>query len=150
MKYKPKMTLSEILQSSSILKNFWEKINYLSKLNSIVVSCLPHPANLHLKTSNVREGILYLQVPSPIWAHESRFLIPELLSKLRQYPEFSGLKSIKIKVAPIKSDILKAPLPSAIPISLESRSLVEKTANTITSPRLKESLLRLATNKILN
>ncbi len=95
----PEHSLQEILTQSSLLKDMTQKASKLVKLNQAVLKKLDPKLAPHCRVTNLRDGILILATHSPAFGHMLRFSEIELLSALRQEPEWCGLSSIQSRVS---------------------------------------------------
>ena len=53
----------------------------------------------HAEPRSVRDGVLVLVVDQPAWATQLRYLVPELLARIRAGVSGSGVTEIQIRVA---------------------------------------------------
>jgi hypothetical protein len=115
----------------------------LESLQRIIQACLNEPMCSHVQLANYRNSLLILQTDSPVWASKLRYLVPELIKQCQLHPSFQSLRDIRILVAPFRAEAkpVKRPQPR---LSAASRQLLESTAENITDPELKASLLRLS------
>jgi hypothetical protein len=90
-----------IFNTDSCLRELVKKTELLEKLNLYLQPLLAPEFQHHCKVINFREGILVLQIHQQTLATTLRFTLPDLLSQLRQYTELRGLRSIRLKVAPL-------------------------------------------------
>jgi len=90
----------EILTTSSRLKSLVNKTNYLSQLNTKLPLLLPNPLAQHCTVANLRHSVLILYVDSASWGLQLRYLIPELLTQLRNQQASAHIGSIEYKIRP--------------------------------------------------
>ncbi len=134
------------LLTSPGLRPLVEKITLLTKLNRVVSQNLDPHLSQHCCVGNLREGILILTASSPTWGHQLRFSSMALLHKLRENPEWAGLKSIQTIVRPEESlpntsqEHLTKPLASE-----KAAKHLSDSAKLLSSPQLSQALLRLST-----
>jgi len=154
-------TLTELFVNSPILSELLKKVEQLSKLNRLVLEKLDPQLARHCRVLSCNEGILVLSTSTPAWGHTLRFNEIDILSTLRNYPEWCGLKSIRIRVTPhegFDSEASSALIPrttSSSSSSLSSSSrfalsnaaadLLNITASQVEADRLKKALSKLAT-----
>lgn len=152
MEYK-NLTLSKLLTSSPILCELMKKVEELTKLNKIVLTQLNPQLSKYCRIHSYEAGILTLSSHSPVWGHTLRFAESELLSHLRTYPEWAGLKSIRSKVVapppndPYENSISSTSLARLSPtpiITKKEAELLQNTATHIASESLRQALLKLA------
>lgn len=89
------------LKNILIATSFKEKIDQINALQQRVDASFPAPLHQHCHVANLREGCLILAVDSSAWATQLRFRTPDLLEKLRRYPELSDLRGIKHFIQPV-------------------------------------------------
>jgi predicted nucleic acid-binding Zn ribbon protein len=53
----------------------------------------------HAEPRSVRDGVLVLVVDQPAWATQLRYLVPELLARIRAAVSQSGVTDVQIRVA---------------------------------------------------
>jgi predicted nucleic acid-binding Zn ribbon protein len=53
----------------------------------------------HAEPRSVRDGVLVLMVDQPAWATQLRYLVPELLARIRAGVSQSGVTEVQIRVA---------------------------------------------------
>lgn len=144
-----KHDLSNILENSSILREYLKKINKVTELNKAVLAALPSELAAHCQVANLRNNTLILTTSSPVWKHQITFQQADLLSRLRKNPEWAGISHINCQVAfPGRDDIhvpssLKAGLPPPS-LSAKSAEQIKLVASVIDAPKLKKSLEKLA------
>ncbi len=145
------LTIAKLLTTTPILRELVKKVEELTKLNQVVRSQLDPKLAKHCKVHSYDNGILTLSTHSPVWGHTLRFSESDLLSRLRAYPEWCGLKSIRSRVLP--PNAAEEPLeisPFAennrlIPIITKNDAeLLQLTAYNIASESLRKALLKLA------
>jgi hypothetical protein len=98
-------TVSELLTSSP-LKSYLEKAEYLNKLNSIFETIIPPDFISNCKIANFEGGRLTLYVTNSGWATRIRYAIPSLMNSLKKDSHFALVSEIKCKVIP---DLLLRP-----------------------------------------
>jgi hypothetical protein len=140
-------TVSELFTTSPILSELMKKVEQLTKLNRTVVAQLDPELAKHCRVTNCREGILTLTTSSPAWGHTLRFSEIELLSTLRSYPEWCGLKAVRTFVRPLEvsysSETFVSPFPEPILKSV-SAEFIKKAAESVESSLLRKALIKLA------
>lgn len=133
-------TLSELL-SSSPLQAYQVKHSQITKLTSIFTSLVSEEWRTNCQVVNFEEGQLTLLVNNSGWATKVRYATPELIANLKSDPHFATLRTLKTKIMALPLD---EPKPSPRTLPLLAKQLLEATANQISDPKLKSSLLRLA------
>jgi len=144
MEYK-NLTLTELFRTSTILSEFIKKVEQLTKLNRTILNLLDPVLAKQCRVTSCREGILMLTTSSPAWGHRLRFSELDLLSSLRQHPEWAGLKAVRTQVQPEEKSFMTpsphAPLPC---LTRRHADFLETAATEVTSPSLRCALLNLA------
>lgn len=153
MEYK-NLTLSKLLTSTPILCELVKKVEELTKLNKVVLSQLDPKLARHCRVHSYEAGILTLSTHSSAWGHTLRFAESDLLSHLRSYPEWCGLKSIRSRVLPPIETHIDADTAATTQIIAATRKtplitkkdaeILKQTAKHIASESLKKALLKLA------
>ena len=84
------------------LQTLMVRIKQLQRWNACLVESIPLEKNLfeHCQIVRYEHGILHIIAENANWATRFRFLIPELLSILRQHSDFQGMQSIQCKICP--------------------------------------------------
>lgn len=143
-------SLTKLLTSKPILCELVKKVEELTKLNQAVLARLEPPLSHHCRVHSYENGILTLSTESPAWGHTLRFSKPDLLSHLRAYPEWAGLKSIRSRVLPPAPED-SPPNPNlhqqagSKPILSKTEALcLQQAAFSIGSESLRKALLNLA------
>lgn len=162
MEYK-NLTLSKLLSSTPILCELLKKVEELTKLNQVVLKQLDPKFAKHCRVQSYENGILTISTNSPAWGHTLRFAESDLLSHLRSFKEWCGLKSVRSRVVPCneidtfyqdnvssEQSIIKglAPIRPTPTITKKDAELLRLAANTVTSASLREALLKLATRRL--
>lgn len=86
--------VSFLLQKSELQHD----TNLISKLDSLLQSCLKQHNIPNCKIGNLQNGRLLIEIPDATWQLRLQFIRDELLSLLRQ--QVPGLQKLKIKVNP--------------------------------------------------
>lgn len=149
MGYKPKNTISDIIQDSHPFREFLSKVKKLSQINEVVVNQLTklnNGLNNQIQVANFNKGVLTLITDSPNIAHQLRFEKGSLLASFRGDPLLYGLSSIKIivSVPDLYSRVLPdLPTPN---ISKHCAKGILQMSGSIKSKALKEALVKLSEN----
>ena len=96
MKHLKNQSLSKILQTSTLLQDYVSKTKSLKKLTYIIKQYLEPELAKNCSVASLANNELILATTSPIGKHKLRFLVPDLLEKLRKLPQLYGLANIKI------------------------------------------------------
>lgn len=125
------------------------KLNQLKQWNSWLSDCLTNETILleHCQIVGISKDALIVIADSAHWVTRFRFHIPDLLVKLRHYPDFGALKAICCKVRPQQYPANIKPQNNAarrISLSKENAATLQNTANKIQDKRLKAILEKIA------
>lgn len=91
------LSVFDIVSRFSQLKQLTDKANRLRELNASLISCVPASLARHVRLATVRDGCLVLQAEGATWAAQLRFKTPEILEKLKAHPEFSEVRSVRVR-----------------------------------------------------
>lgn len=140
---RPEKTLNELvgtqLNSLGCIK---EKILQLQRLNAIWQQYIDNIIAQHCKIANYREGILIIVADSSVWSMRLRYLIPDLLIKLRNHPEFRSLKNIEWFIKPTEETPTKT-TQSLLKLSSNNAEMIQSIAEGIENKQLQKALLKL-------
>lgn len=135
-------------RSSRQLSEIRDTICRLQKLNTCVAGQLEKSFSRHYQVASYTHGKLVLVTHSTAWATRMRYLMPDLIKKLRKDSVFAELKAIICLIDPGIHQFFESspPLPEEKPPRLteSTRALLRRVSNSISSPELRASLLRLA------
>ena len=90
--------VSEI-QSLSV-GSIYQKINQLKLLQKKVRNFLPDELRVHCGVANFEKGILVFAIESSAWAMRFRFIVADLMVRLRKEGNLHQLSSIEYYVEP--------------------------------------------------
>jgi hypothetical protein len=93
--------------NNQMLKHIYAKINQLKSLQIKFIDFLPEDIKPHCRVANFEQGILKIAVSSPVWAMRLRYIIPDLLSKMRRDAGIPQLSSIEQYVEPDFSQLFR-------------------------------------------
>jgi len=104
---------------------------------------LPQELAAQCRVGNVRDHILTVHINNAAWATRLRFVVPDLLPRLRTLADFAGVTEIRLRVVTATASAERRPadVPIVKPTALVP--LVEL-ARTIDSADLRAAILRLA------
>lgn len=125
------------------LQRLVDRAQLLATLDQRVAAFLPPSLAPHVRVANLRDGVLILHADSTAWRMRAHYLAPDLLKALRDVPELAGLTSIQVRVAPVASH-LRPPSPKPLKLSAAASQYLAGVADTVSDPRLREALRRLA------
>ncbi|OQW93896.1 MAG: hypothetical protein BWK79_08745 [Beggiatoa sp. IS2] len=139
--------MNTITNNINTLPSLFRHCQMLLRLNQELSTTLPVSLQQHCYIANFRAHTLVIQVDSALWATRLRYEVPMLLKQWKTLLSFPTVDKIEIQVRP---PIL--PIPSQSPtlcpkpaLSKQTAVSLQEVANTISHPKLKEALLRLAT-----
>lgn len=144
-------SLTHLLHITPELQNLTHKLAQLEQMNQCLTATLGPTLAEHCRVANLRDGSLILSTTSPAWNHKLRFASLDLLTSLRQNPNWSGLKSIAVRVDYLPTESIKPQMTSlsaSMAISAENARLIYQTAQTINCGKLAKSLQNLARRMI--
>lgn len=143
MQYK---NLHSLLQTSPELSKFVAKLETLTQLSHFVATNLEPSLAQQCRVANLRDGSIILSTSSPAWNHKLRFVAQDLLSLLRKNHQWSGLKSIEVRVdyLPAHEYSTTTNLKRPLKLSAYNAKLLMDTANGVTCTKLAQALQRLA------
>lgn len=140
---RPEKRLHELVGNQlNSLRHINEKVLLLKRLNSIWQQYLDNILIQHCKIANYRDGNLIIITDSSAWSMRLRYLIPDLLTKLRKHPEFYGLKNIEWFIQPVEEIISKATKPT-LKISSDNTEMIQCIAEGMENKQLQKALLKL-------
>lgn len=76
------------------------KIRQLQQLQQQVEPFIPQEIQSHCQVANLRDGVLVFALSSSAWSTSFRYLVPQLLSTLRQKAGLPQLSSIEFYIEP--------------------------------------------------
>lgn len=141
------LTLDRFLQKENLtLGTLLNKFNQLVLWNTHLQACLPEQATLleHCKIVSLDKQSLIVMASNPHWVTRFRCFIPELLPKLRRYPEFQTIRAICCKVKPANYGSSKKAKRPPLKITTQTAQILNTTADKIQDKKLKEVLKRMA------
>lgn len=138
-----------LTHQSKSLGNLLGKVSRLKQWNTWLAECLvtdPEVAH-HCHIVNYDKASLIIVADNAHWITRFRFHIPELLPKLRGYPELKNVKALCCKVHPNygKSDLHKKNQ-EKISISQNSANTLIKAAHEIKDKKISAILEKIALN----
>lgn len=136
-------------QDSKVLGTLLHKLGHLAKLNQILAENVDKKLAPYCQVANYANEVLTVITPNAIWATQIRFLLPILLTKLQQHPEFSQIKNIICKISPQNAPYLspEPPVIRTMPkLSAATAKMVLDTASMIKHEKLQTILQRIATH----
>lgn len=130
------------------LQIFLTKLGHLNKLNQVLIDNIEPSLATHCRVVDLKENCLVLMTESAIWATHLRFHIPQLLTKLRQYPQLQTLTQIHCKVMPvaINQRLIKSQKKPMPPLSPQTAKIILEITKNIKSDKLKSIMQKIAKN----
>lgn len=89
-----------LTQSDGVLANIIQAYQQTCHINNVFKQYAPEHISKHCKVGLFHQNILVLHAKSNAWAAKLRLLKSDLLSILRQAPEFRALVRIDIQIMP--------------------------------------------------
>jgi len=124
------------------------KLNQLKQWNNWLHNCLPAEKLLteHCQIVGLDKTSLIVIADNPHWVTRFRFFIPDLLVKLRYYPDLQAIRAICCKVKPPYYPVAaRRQTRQRLIISPNTADILQKTAIKIQNEKLKHVLQRMAT-----
>ena len=137
--------LTTIFAASPLLRDYVSKTQSLEKLTLIVRQYLEPELAKNCSVANLINNVLILATTSAAWNHQLRFLVPDLLKKLRNSPQYYGLTSIEvIQQHPITKADFQTKRLAPISLSPANAKQMVNIAKHITNKELARALMRIA------
>jgi hypothetical protein len=138
----PARSPAALLREDKPLRALFNEAQRIDQLQQLLASQLQPAAREHCHVASWREGRLLLIVTDGHWATRLRYQQTRLLRQLKAFEVFAGLQRIIFKVQPSVGGS-SAPVTEGrlSPAAAES---LQATAETVSDPRLREALERLA------
>lgn len=105
---------------------------------------VPDPLGGHTHPVRYLDGVLYIHVDTSAWLSRLRQQQTALVAGLRRDPLLRDLKELRMRVVPRESPRSVAPKRSASRLSPSAAAQIERSAEGIANPELREALKRLA------
>ncbi|WP_375740071.1 DUF721 domain-containing protein [Pseudomonas boanensis] len=138
----PARSPAALLREEKPLRALFTEAQRIDHLQQLVASQLQPAAREHCHVASWREGRLLLIVTDGHWATRLRYQQARLLRQLKAFEDFAGLSKIIFKVQPTTGGSAKPAAESRLsPTAAES---LQATAETVSDPRLRAALERLA------
>ena len=136
--------LDSIVTHNSILRQLFRQAAVHQKTALHIKGLLEEPLRSHIQLVVIRDAILTLTADSSAWAAKMRYQIPNLYKQIASISDFAEIQTIRVKVS--KSSALRHPLESrkALPINGSAAEGIQRQAESLDDPALRDALLRLA------
>ena len=133
---------------SNTLRTLLIKLNRLKTWNNWLRDCLPQETLLeHCQIVGLDGTSLIVIADNSHWMTRFRFFIPQLLTQLRNYPDFQTIRAICCKVIPSHhhaAAIHKKKRRERLIISETTADVLQETAKKIRDEKLKTILEKMA------
>ncbi len=145
-KEKDPQAMGKLLQDygDSGLRKIVRQAQRLSLADKLLKECLPENLRLYCRVAKLSATELNIQVDGAAWLTHLRYLKPQLLKQLRQYPQFAYLTGLEFNIQPAQKLEKTLPLKTLRILSQESKELLIHTAEAVNNPLLKKALLKLS------
>ncbi|MCK8826832.1 DUF721 domain-containing protein [Natroniella acetigena] len=115
--------------------DLWEKIN-------------KKEINLHTQAKYINNGILFITVDDPTWAHQLLFMKKKLTTKINDKLDLNLVKDIRFKVGSISKSKRKLQIKGQnkeqeIKLNSQEQKDIEEITQKISDPKLKDNLYKL-------
>jgi hypothetical protein len=115
------------------------------RLRTVWQAQVPEPLASHAHPVRYAAGLLFIHIDTPAWASRLRQQQSALMANLRRDPMLRDLADIRLKVVPTEGS---ASAPKAAPkpsrLSTKAAGLIDRAADGISDPQLRDALKRLA------
>lgn len=139
--------IDQLVMRSTVLQPLLRKNQQLQLIYRKAHNLLPLflSQQCHVAYFNEEQHTLVIYANSSIWATRLRFFVPDFISLWQQdsFLQHLSLHKVETKICP-SYPIQQTTLTSCSPISMQTSKLLRETAHSLTHPRLKSSLLKLA------
>jgi len=98
------------------------KVRDIEALHHTLQKILDPTLAPHCHIGHYQSGILTIFSENAAWATQLRYQVPEIITKLRSFPEWAGLCSIQIKVQTEGYQKITEPAPASPPPTLSEHS----------------------------
>jgi hypothetical protein len=132
--------INEIINKEGFLTPITQKLLQLAHLNQIWKDTAESHLACNSIVANFHQGVLTIELTSPVWATNLRYATPDLVRKLALHPDFSQLTQIRWYIQPRVDKKTEA----AKTLTIESAQILQSYASNIDNKSLKAALLRLA------
>lgn len=125
------------------------KANSIQEINQKLKKCLDPSLHNHFELANIKTDSVTILVNSSTWATRLRYNIPAILNALNNQLHFTSVKTVRIKVKKIVSDISNTTSNKAIKtisLSQNSAQVLKDVANNFNDPELRECFIKLSKN----
>lgn len=140
------MTNHVLNHENKALQSILGKVQELQHYNSLLEKYLDPEVAKNCKVVRFDKNCLFVLVENGNWATQLRFQVPDLMSKLRKYPELSNLSGVicKTRPSPTLLSSYKTQSRTVSFLSHQTADSILKTAKTLTDIRLRKILEKIA------
>jgi hypothetical protein len=139
----PKSLAHFLQQRSDHLSMLLSQVRLLRLITTVIRGVLPEPLSLHCHAANINGDILIIGCDSPTWAAKLRFLLPQVLERLKDHRQLPPFKHIRIRVQPIDKVVTQT-AKRKVSMTTHSAAMIASVAYDTTDPELRAALLRLS------
>lgn len=147
--YSPKSLGKFLLDRDIKAANLITYSIWLSQLTRQIHHILGQPLAEHCQVVNLRYDVLVLQTDSPAWATKLRYLLPEILPKIRALTGLDTIRAAQVKVVPPECVSTKK-LPQPNKLSVTSGKCLTSAAHSTPHADLRAALLSLASHALVH
>lgn len=139
--------IDQLVMRSTVLQPLLQRSQQLQLIYHKAHHLLPSPLNQHCYIAyfNEEQHTLVIHTNSSIWATRLRFFVPDFISLWQQdsFLQNLSLHKVETKICP-SYPIQQTTLTPCLQISMQTSKLLRETAHSLSHPRLKITLLKLA------
>jgi hypothetical protein len=135
--------VGRIVSAFGHLKQLTARAARVVELETALRARLPPTLAAHVSLGAVENGSLVLFADSPAWASKLRIITPQLLADLPTEPDFSGVRSIRVRVR-AREEQRPAVRPERLRMGPAAARDMRAQAEAIGDDGLREALRRLA------
>jgi hypothetical protein len=130
------------------LKSLFGKIQLITELNTALKPCLDENLRDYCQVANLLGDKLILLAANGSIATQIRFQTIDLLRKFKQNPTLASIRSIQCKVRPTEMPpASKVTANKMQGLSAETANLVQDIAKSLSDPRLREIMEKIAKHR---
>lgn len=143
---KDPMAMDNLLRDygDSGLRKIVRQAKRLLLINQILKECLPENLRTHCQATQMTATEFTILVDGAAWLTHLRYFKPQLLERLRKYPQCAYLKEVQYRIQPVERVRENIEEEKTVRVlSLENKELLKNTAETVSHPLLKAALFKL-------
>jgi hypothetical protein len=152
MKETESKPVSALLQPNhNDLQTVLSKVKAIQTLNQTIIPLLDDSLQKYCQVANLANGVLVLLTANGSVASQMRYVIPDLLRKLRSNPSLRHIHEIQCKVRPqvsvgVERGAAKRKPKKVTLLSADTAATLLDMAETIEDPELRAIMQRIAQN----